>query len=884
MKKRIITLGLSLLLATTPLMAKPQYEYIEKKESEKIAADITHEKILSFTSDGFRGIHVVHFNVHSSTVKLVPLFNGKTVSKADTVSNMAEQRQVVAGINGDFFNFTPMFPLGMLVENGEMIYSNSPSEHPTPSFLLAKDGSMTMGRVEVSMELVVGDKTIPISSINKPNGYGSTGAYSSKWGPKSRGGKVNSQTEIAIKDGRVIARIDGGEPLDIPQGGYVVNIKDGLYLPQVGESARIQISGINIDNIAFGIGAGSVILKDGQITNTHIDIKGRHPRTALGINKETGDMYLVTVDGRSIYHGMDTAEVAELLLKLGCTDGFNLDGGGSTTLVLRDVNTGKVKVENHISSERKVANGLGLQSSSPVGEPVTMKIITEGEKLFKNTTKWINVKLYDASGNPVKADLSQIQMKASLPAHIQGHSFRPQASGEMSLTVQYGALQETVNFQVLENPSVLLLDQDTLSLGTGESYAIPDVLGIDAVGNRALIRGHELKVEVIGNVGKISQGTFFRNEEKTNGAIALSFGGAKHRIIISKQAKKVGINALGNLKGIKALATPAKARAALSTIEDKRPLTRLWFNFEEATEAKQAILSFQEAPKMPADTTELSVFVKNLGDLVLKATVSVDGQDVVVDFTENLELGGYTEYRGKLPGSSSIHLKNFFVSELEGKRTPKGYIDIKDVAAVVTPDTSSMYTEYRSDFYDHLRTNGLSTTDIAVVVAGDKAEKEQLTKHFGTHGSIAIVNGNGYANGNVQKERIHQEGNALFVNFKNTKGGLRATDINQWNELLTTVKHTTASNIIVTMEGGAKGDLGFINPIESALFKETLEDFVHRGKRVLVVTNLKEPTTTRFEEGIRYINLNPEDTEILALNINRIGDNILYAIQKVNTK
>lgn len=879
MKRKLTALALGLLMAVTPVAAKPQYDYIERKTSESIAQGITHDTILSFTSDGIRGIHVLSFQLNSPAVGIIPLYNRATTSAAAPVTRMVDQRNAVAGVNADFFNYKPMFPLGLAIENGEMIYSNSAPENPTPSFLLANDGSMTIGRVEISMELVLGERVIPIGTMNKPNGYGSTGAYTRRWGAKSRGGKVNKQTEVAVANGQITARVDGGEPLDIPEGGYVINIKDGMYLPSVGEPAEVRISGISIGDTRFGIGAGSVILKDGAITNSHINIAGRHPRTAFGVNKATGQAVLVTVDGRSEYHGMDASEVAELLQKLGMTDGFNLDGGGSTTMAIRDVNTGKAAVVNAISEQRSVATGIGLVSNSTPGEAVRMEVVTEGDKLFKNTTKWVNVKLYDANGNRVKSDLSQVRLTGNLAMDTNGHSFTPRQAGSLTLTVQYGLLRETVPLQVLETPSVLLLQNDTLSLGNGESYRIPDVEGIDAVGNRALIRAGELGVSVIGNVGKVQNGVFTRNASKENGALALSFGEAKNRMIISKSARKVSVNPLGTPKGLTASSTPAGTRAALSSIEDKRPLLRLWYNFEKATTAKQATLNFTTPTTLPDDTVELSVFVKNLGDLTLGATVVSAGKEVKVDFTKNLELGGYAEYRGKLPGENGIVLKNLFVSEIEGQKT-KGYVDLKDVAAVVSPDTSRMFPEARTLFYDHLKTDALASTDLAVLVYGEKTSAKSLPAAYAAHRFVSTV-GAAPAGGNVQSQRLQTLDNVLFVKLKNTQGGLRATDPAQWNELLTTVSNSPANTVILTMEGGSKDELGIINSIERRLFKETLESLSKSGKRVLVVTNLKEPTTTRFEEGVRYINLNPAAGEILSLNINRIGDNLLYALGKV---
>lgn len=63
--------------------------------------------------------------------------------------------------------------------------------------------------------------------------------------------------------------------------------------------------------------------------------KNRHPRTMVGITGK-GHIIFVAVDGRQpgYAEGMSLFELRELALSLGCTDALNLDGGGSTTLVI----------------------------------------------------------------------------------------------------------------------------------------------------------------------------------------------------------------------------------------------------------------------------------------------------------------------------------------------------------------------------------------------------------------------------------------------------------------------------------------------------------------------------------------------------------------------
>ena len=64
----------------------------------------------------------------------------------------------------------------------------------------------------------------------------------------------------------------------------------------------------------------------------------KHPRTAVGI-RDNGDWVFVVVDGRfqGVFGGMTMKELADLMLELGCIEALNLDGGGSSTMVVEGI-------------------------------------------------------------------------------------------------------------------------------------------------------------------------------------------------------------------------------------------------------------------------------------------------------------------------------------------------------------------------------------------------------------------------------------------------------------------------------------------------------------------------------------------------------------------
>lgn len=91
------------------------------------------------------------------------------------------------------------------------------------------------------------------------------------------------------------------------------------------------------------------------------------PRTAIGLNREQRTLLLFVIDGRQSGYseGVTLPELAQIAIEYGADRAFNLDGGGSSTLVIEDA-AGQPQILNspiHASvpgMERPVGNHLGV--------------------------------------------------------------------------------------------------------------------------------------------------------------------------------------------------------------------------------------------------------------------------------------------------------------------------------------------------------------------------------------------------------------------------------------------------------------------------------------------------------------------------------------------
>lgn len=161
-------------------------------------------------------------------------------------------------------------------------------------------------------------------------------------------------------------------------GGSVgMSIKEGVMMVPQGNLHRPFFAIKNNGEPVIGIDEQAVKAKDYQlftagtymIVNNYMpgDLKTEkeasytpHPRTLIGIRGD-GTIVMVVIDGRQpeISNGAPLVRCADIMMKLGCKYALNLDGGGSSTMFVRN-SEGKFDVVNKISDPtmRPVRNSI----------------------------------------------------------------------------------------------------------------------------------------------------------------------------------------------------------------------------------------------------------------------------------------------------------------------------------------------------------------------------------------------------------------------------------------------------------------------------------------------------------------------------------------------
>jgi hypothetical protein len=179
------------------------------------------------------------------------------------------------------------------------------------------------------------------------NGDGFTPWSTNPLAPYPKPGEPVDPLGLAISDG-----VTYSEPFD--------NVPT-LYFAR---SGKVEFNDAPA-NIAHAISGMEMIVLSGKTVN---DLDGEiEPRTAIGLNRANRTLILLIIDGRQpgTSEGATLGELAEILLEYGAHNAMNMDGGGSSTLVIEGENGQPVILNSPIDGnvpgrERPVANHLGI--------------------------------------------------------------------------------------------------------------------------------------------------------------------------------------------------------------------------------------------------------------------------------------------------------------------------------------------------------------------------------------------------------------------------------------------------------------------------------------------------------------------------------------------
>jgi len=316
-------------------------------------------------------------------VRLGSLLSNDEVMYAETVLDMATRSNALAAVNAGFFNIANGEPTGLLKVAGELV-SDSPITRGAVAIWSPADGRTRLAfdqvGARVELHVLAGGQTVvvPVNGVDTTRARGKLMLYSPKYHEHTDTAANGVEWVLSGSPLTVTSvRHDAGST-PIPADGLVLSY-GGLDLP---DSLRLLVPGVTLElrrlwTTVYGLDADSLesadhvingagLLRRGGVSLTSWDVEkfsgpafveSRHPRTMLGVDR-AGYFWLVVVDGRQPASvGMSFQELQHLADRLELTDALNLDGGGSSTMVVQG------RIVNHPSDAagpRAVSDALAV--------------------------------------------------------------------------------------------------------------------------------------------------------------------------------------------------------------------------------------------------------------------------------------------------------------------------------------------------------------------------------------------------------------------------------------------------------------------------------------------------------------------------------------------
>lgn len=316
-------------------------------------------------------------------VRLTSLLSNDQVMFAEPVLEMAARANAVAAVNAGFFNVSNGEPVGLLKVAGVLV-SDTPVTKGAVGIWSPAAGrtELAFDQISARVDLRIGDEATAVAmgvdGVDTTRARGKLMLYTPKY---------HAHTDTATNGVEWVLR---GSPLKvvevrtnagsspIPGDGFVLSF-GGLELPAelkrltAGTTVSLDthwttVNGLEPERIGTADhvvnGAGLLRVKGRRITTWETErlsgpsfVEARHPRTMIGVDRR-GDIWLVVVDGRQTASaGMAFSDLQRLADRLQLTDALNLDGGGSTTMVV------KGRVVNRPSDAkgpRAVSDAIGI--------------------------------------------------------------------------------------------------------------------------------------------------------------------------------------------------------------------------------------------------------------------------------------------------------------------------------------------------------------------------------------------------------------------------------------------------------------------------------------------------------------------------------------------
>lgn len=317
---------------------------------EEVEKGIKHVKTIKYYNGKPVRINIVEVSRGvNDSISIEPAIASQTLASRSKISNIAKRENAIVAINGGYFKPQTGVPLGTLMIN-KKVYTGPIYDRVAMGI---SDNGYDMARVQLRGTVETNIGGLKIDNVNQPRMLSThIIVYTSDWGEISPATPKYGM-QIVIDSGKLVKT--SYEACNIPKNGFVIvgpesKLKEFSNAKKFRLNLKINPEWENVNHIISG---GPYLVKNGEVFVDMTEQKlgsvgGRNPRTAIGYTSDN-NLIMLTADGRegeSI--GLTLIELANLMKNLGCINAMNLDGGGSTVMLINGQVVNKPAVQGGI--------------------------------------------------------------------------------------------------------------------------------------------------------------------------------------------------------------------------------------------------------------------------------------------------------------------------------------------------------------------------------------------------------------------------------------------------------------------------------------------------------------------------------------------------------
>lgn len=636
-------------------------------------------------------------------------------------------KNVLAGINGSFFDMNTGIPYGCVITDGILRTSGD-----IDSVGFRSDGSAVIGKPGLDIKITYANGNVLASHYNKAISKTSgTVLYSRDYDTKTKNGisaynVVLKPSSATLKVGQTItaqvtAIAADTASCEIPSGGMVLSMATDTAYPNsmntciktlsVGDTVSIACT-VSEDwkDVQYACGGGDLLVSGGaaQTSFTLDSAAKRTCRTAVGL-KSDGSVVLYTVDGlQSGYSaGLTLAELAVRMKELGCVTALNLDGGGSTTLSARYPGNSSLTAVNQPSdgAQRNCANFIFLVADSTAAGPaVRLHLYPYDAVLLCGAGQQLTVKATDSNYNAAEIP-AEISYDTSDGTVTQtGIFYAGDTDTTAVVTASSGDVSGTREIRVVKTPSAIAIkDESTAKAITSLSVASGGSASLTAA---ATFGGYDLVSQdrcytwaVTGGIGTIDASGKFTAVETTSaktGTITCTAGGATASVTVSVGAAAPSGGALLGFEAGETAVTSgtgitASVNSALAYVRYGARSLKLQYDLSKVTAAdsakRQVTAALSQTLPDGCDTMGLWIYGDNSNNsLSLQFS---DGQAASSKWVAQFNFTGWKYVTAAIPAGATT-LTGITVTEYDGAAASAGtfYLDQLIAASGALSDTT----------------------------------------------------------------------------------------------------------------------------------------------------------------------------------------------------